>query len=39
MASWGVLTGAFDVSTQINQKVERQAHELAGRIILTAAPG
>ena len=29
MASWGVLTGSFDVTAQINQKVEREAHELA----------
>jgi hypothetical protein len=29
MASWGVLTGSFDVAAQINQKVEREAHELA----------
>jgi ABC-type nitrate/sulfonate/bicarbonate transport system substrate-binding protein len=30
MASWGVLHGAFDATTQINHKVEREAHELAG---------
>jgi ABC-type nitrate/sulfonate/bicarbonate transport system substrate-binding protein len=29
MASWGVLQGAFDVTTQINRRVEREAHELA----------
>lgn len=29
MASWGVLQGAFDVTTQINRKIEREAHELA----------
>jgi hypothetical protein len=29
MASWGVLHGAFDATTQINRKVEREAHELA----------
>ena len=34
MASWGVLYGAFDVTTQINREVERRAHELA-----TAEPG
>ncbi len=29
MASWGVLHGVFDATTQINRKVEREAHELA----------
>jgi NitT/TauT family transport system substrate-binding protein len=29
MASWGVLSGAFDAATQINQRVAREAHELA----------
>jgi ABC-type nitrate/sulfonate/bicarbonate transport system substrate-binding protein len=29
MAGWGVLQGAFDVTTQINRKVEREAHEIA----------
>ena len=29
MASWGVLDGSFDVTAQINRKVEREAHELA----------
>jgi hypothetical protein len=29
MASWGVLHGAFDAASQINRKVEREAHELA----------
>jgi ABC-type nitrate/sulfonate/bicarbonate transport system substrate-binding protein len=29
MASWGVLHGAFDVTTQINRALEREAHELA----------
>ena len=29
MASWGVLQGPFDVTAQINRKVEREAHELA----------
>jgi hypothetical protein len=29
MASWGLITGPFDVTTQINQAVEREAHELA----------
>jgi ABC-type nitrate/sulfonate/bicarbonate transport system substrate-binding protein len=30
MASWGLLQGPFDVTTQINRKLEREAHELAG---------
>jgi ABC-type nitrate/sulfonate/bicarbonate transport system substrate-binding protein len=29
MASWGVLHGDFDVTTQINRSFQRQAHELA----------
>lgn len=29
MASWGVLQGTFDVATQINRRIEREAHELA----------
>ena len=29
MASWGVLHGDFDVATQINRDVQRQAHRLA----------
>jgi hypothetical protein len=29
MTSWGVLHGQFDVTTQINRTVQRQAHELA----------
>ena len=29
MASWGLIEGTFDVTTQINRKVEREAHELA----------
>jgi len=29
MTSWGVLHGDFDVTTQINRTVQRQAHELA----------
>ncbi len=28
MASWGLIHGTFDVTTQINRKVEREAHEL-----------
>jgi hypothetical protein len=31
MASWGLLQGPFDVTTQINRKVEQEAHELAAR--------
>ncbi len=29
MVSWGLIAGAFDVKTQINRTVEREAHELA----------
>ena len=29
MASWGVLQGEFDAATQINGKVQREAHALA----------
>jgi ABC-type nitrate/sulfonate/bicarbonate transport system substrate-binding protein len=29
MAGWGVLDGPFDVTTQINRSVEREAHALA----------
>ena len=29
MASWGLIGGTFDVTTQINRKIEREAHELA----------
>ena len=29
MASWGLIHGTFDVTTQINRKVEREAHDLA----------
>ena len=29
MASWGLMSGVFDPATQINQGVEREAHELA----------
>ena len=31
MAGWGVLDGTFDVTAQINSKVQHEAHELAGR--------
>ena len=30
MASWGLLDGPFDASTQINRHAEREAHVLAG---------
>jgi ABC-type nitrate/sulfonate/bicarbonate transport system substrate-binding protein len=33
MASWGVLEGRFDATTQINRRLAREAHALA-----TAAP-
>ena len=36
MASWGLLEGAFDVTTQINRRVERQAHAYA---YATVVPG
>jgi len=29
MASWGLIEGTFDVATQINRRVEREAHEHA----------
>jgi hypothetical protein len=29
MASWGLITGPFDVTTQINRTAEREARELA----------
>jgi len=29
MASWGLIDGAFDVTAQIDQRLEREAHELA----------
>jgi ABC-type nitrate/sulfonate/bicarbonate transport system substrate-binding protein len=29
MASWGLLHGPFDVATQIDRRLEREAHELA----------
>ena len=31
MASWGLLSGAFDAAAQINDGVAREAHELAAR--------
>jgi len=33
MASWGVLHGAFDVTAQINRKIEQEAHELAAQSV------
>jgi len=29
MASWGLMPGTFDATTQINRRVEREAHEIA----------
>jgi hypothetical protein len=29
MASWGLLEGKFDVTAQIDRRVEREAHALA----------
>src|SRR4029077_7399150 len=28
MASWGLIHGTFDVTSQINRKIAREAHEL-----------
>jgi len=39
MASWGLLHGAFDVSTQINRSAERQAHERAGLALVGESAG
>ena len=32
MTSWGLLHGPFDVSSQINRRLEREAHELAATV-------
>jgi ABC-type nitrate/sulfonate/bicarbonate transport system substrate-binding protein len=32
MASWGLLHGPFDVSSQINRRLEREAYELAATV-------
>jgi ABC-type nitrate/sulfonate/bicarbonate transport system substrate-binding protein len=32
MASWGLLQGPFDVGSQINRRLEREAHELAAAV-------
>ncbi len=32
-ASWGVLHGPFDATTQINRKAEREAHERASAVL------
>jgi ABC-type nitrate/sulfonate/bicarbonate transport system substrate-binding protein len=32
MASWGVLQGDFDLSSQINRSIEREAHERAALV-------
>jgi hypothetical protein len=32
MASWGLIAGTFDMTTQINRTVEREAHEVAAAI-------
>ena len=39
MASWGVLHGEFDVASQINRQVQREAHELAGMARAGGYPG
>lgn len=33
MAGWGLIEGTFDVATQINRRVEREAHERAAAIL------
>jgi NitT/TauT family transport system substrate-binding protein len=33
MAGWGLLQGSFDVTTQINRRVEREAHERAAAVL------
>ena len=35
MASWGLIEGAFDVTTQINRDVERRAHDLASATLVS----
>ena len=37
MASWGLLEGGFDATTQINRRVEREAHARAGLLAATHA--
>jgi ABC-type nitrate/sulfonate/bicarbonate transport system substrate-binding protein len=32
MASWGLIDGAFDVTAQIDRRLEREAHELAAAV-------
>jgi len=32
MASWGLIEGAFDVTTQIDRRIEREAHDLAAAV-------
>jgi hypothetical protein len=32
MASWGLIAGTFDATTQINRTLEREAHELAATV-------
>ena len=39
MASWGLLQGPFDVSTQINRRAEREAHERAGVVLADESAG
>ena len=33
MASWGLLHGPFDATTQINRRAEREAHERASAVL------
>jgi len=32
MASWGLISGTFDVTAQIDRRLEREAHELAAAV-------
>jgi ABC-type nitrate/sulfonate/bicarbonate transport system substrate-binding protein len=32
MASWGLIDGAFDLTSQIDRRLEREAHELAAAV-------
>jgi len=37
MASWGLIDGTFDVTSQIDRRLEREAHELAAAVSKTTA--
>jgi ABC-type nitrate/sulfonate/bicarbonate transport system substrate-binding protein len=34
MASWGLIEGTFDVTTQINRRIEGEAHERAAAVLI-----